>query len=64
MNDMVKKILQTYCEECKVEGMTSQDICDSLKDTVKLEVNDVTEHLLASGYKLRREDERLVWTER
>lgn len=40
---------------------TSQDICDNVRDTIQLEPDTVTQYMLAHGYRMEREDDRLVW---
>ena len=64
MNDTTKKILDKYCAEKCLDGMSSQDIADELRETLKMEVNEITEHLLDKGYRLRYDDSRLVWSDK
>ena len=40
---------------------TSQDICDNVRDTIQLEPDTVTQYMLAHGYRMERQDDRLVW---
>ena len=63
MDGIVKKVLESYLGEQCIDGKTSQDIADDLRDTLHMEVNDITALLLAKGYRLRRDDDRLVWSD-
>ena len=40
---------------------TSQDIADNLRDTISITPNQVFTNMSHHGYKLRRDDDRLVW---
>lgn len=61
-NDYKTIILENYFDEDGDSGrFTSQDVCDNLKDTVALSVDEVTEFMLMKGYTLQRDGDRLVW---
>jgi hypothetical protein len=62
MKNQVINILEAYCTQGSITGKTSQQICDDLRETASLDINEVTEYLMGS-YRLRREDDRLVWDE-
>lgn len=59
--DVKDVVLKTYIDGCTVWTMTSQDICDNLRDTISLSPDEVTQWMVARGYGLVREDDRLVW---
>lgn len=62
MNDCRELVLDAYMDAETDSGrFTSQDICDNLKDTVRLSPDEVTEYLIKRGYTLQRDDDRLVW---
>lgn len=57
-------VLDAYLDMQRDGGrLTSQDICDNLRETLPMTPKEVTEYMLAHGYRLVREDDRLVWTE-
>ena len=62
MDDYKKIVLSVYFHDRKDSGrFTSQDICDNLRDTATFTPDEVTAFLMANGYVLQREDDRLVW---
>lgn len=60
--DVKDVVLQAYIEGLTQWTFTSQDICDNLRDTLALTPDDVTTWMVAHGYNLVRQDDRLVWT--
>ena len=55
-------VLDAYLNDDTDMGrFTSQDICDNLRDTASFTPDEVTEFLMAQGYVLQRDDDRLVW---
>lgn len=40
---------------------TSQDIVRNLRETVKVTTSQVYKYMSSHGYRLEREDDRLVW---
>ncbi|MGP1465273.1 MAG: hypothetical protein ACTTKJ_06620 [Prevotella koreensis] len=59
----VEMVLDAYFDdESDNERFTSQDICDNLHETVSLTPDEVTKYMIARGYSLVREYDRLVWT--
>ena len=57
-------LLDAYFMHQKDSGRwTSQDICDNLRETARLEPDQVTGYMLKHGYRLERDDDRLVWKE-
>lgn len=63
MNEQMKRIvIEAYVDGLDAAtALTSQDICDNLRDTATLTVDEVTEYMLNRGSALRRDDDRLVW---
>jgi hypothetical protein len=61
MNSYKKIVLEAYFGESDSGRFTSQDVCDNLRDPVTLTPDEVTEYMVANGYGLQREDDRLVW---
>lgn len=56
-------VLDAYFDdEQDIRRFTSQDICDNLRETISLTPDDVTNYMLAKGYSLERQFDRLVWT--
>lgn len=51
-----------FIEENPNGRWTSQEICDALRETVDLSIDNVNEYMEAHRYLLVREDDRLVWT--
>lgn len=41
--------------------LSSQDICDNLRDMVSLTPDEVTEYLTERGCKVEYDEERMVW---
>lgn len=61
-DDTWRKVLDAYLEGNSDSGrFTSLDICDNLHDTVHLFPGEVTAYMLEKGWKLVRDDDRLVW---
>lgn len=54
-------VLQTYVDGCTQWTLTSQDICDNVRDTLLLTPDEVTVWMVEHDYVLVREDDRLVW---
>lgn len=62
MDNFKQSVLNVYFNDRKDSGrFTSQDICDNLRETVSLTPDEVTEYMMAHGYVLMRDDDRLVW---
>lgn len=56
-------VLEAYLDDqTDLDRMTSQDICDNLRETISLEPDEVTEYMFQKGYTLRRQFDRMVWT--
>ncbi len=56
-----KTVLEAFLQDADSGRFSSQDICDTLRETVTLSPDTVTEHMLDNGWSLRRQDDRLVW---
>lgn len=62
MDDYKEAVLSVYFHDRKDSGrFTSQDICDNLRETAAFTPDEVTQFLMAHGYVLQRDDDRLVW---
>ena len=61
-NDIKTVVLDAYLnEETDMGRFTSQDICDNVRETVTLTPDEVTQYMVAHGYSLARQFDRLVW---
>ena len=61
-NDIKTVVLDAYLDdETDMGRFTSQDICDNVRETVTLTPDEVTEYMVAHGYSLARQSDRLVW---
>ena len=56
-----ESILNQYLQVGDAGRWTSQDICDSLRETISLTPDEVTEYMMKRGMKMKRVDDRLVW---
>lgn len=55
--------LDAYFRDAPDSGRwTSQEICDNIRDTVRLSISEVNRYMKERGYVLARDDDRLVWT--
>lgn len=61
MTKTEKTVLDAWLQDYRGGHCTSQDICDELRDTLHLGVDEVTEYMLEKKFHLRRIDERMVW---
>ena len=62
MDKWKESVLTVYFHDRKDSGrFTSQDICDNLRSTASFSPDEVTQFLMAHGYVLERDDDRLVW---
>ena len=60
--DAKAAVLGAYFDDNTDSGrFTSQDICDNLRETLQLTPDEVTGYMLARGYSLERQFDRLVW---
>lgn len=60
--ERVEMVLDAYMDEEQDSGrFTSQDICDNLRETISLSIDEVSGYLMKHGYSLERSDDRLVW---
>lgn len=58
----VDEALDAFFEDNDESGRwTSEEIVYTLRETVKLTVSQVFNYMSSRGYKLQREDDRLVW---
>ena len=61
MKEIRKELLEAYLQDNDRGRFTSQDIVDNLRSMAPFEVEEVTEFMMACGWKLERDDDRLVW---
>jgi len=63
-SEVLEAVLDAYfyrLDETQRVPQTSQEICDNLRGTIGASVTDVTKYMMRKGYKLVRQDDRLVW---
>lgn len=61
MTKTEQQILSSYVQNQDSGRFTSRDICDNLRETTALSPAAVTEYMLSHGWRLQRDDDRLVW---
>ena len=54
--------LDAYFADCDDSGRwSSRDICDNMREMVSLSISEVTGYMKEHGYRMQRDDDRIVW---
>lgn len=61
MEKIENKVLDAFLQSSDSGRFTSQDIADTLRDTIDLSPRDITLYMLERNWNLKRVDDRLVW---
>lgn len=56
-----KAVLDAFLQDSDSRRFTSQDIADTLRETIDVSVRDITLYMLERKWNLKRVDDRLVW---
>ena len=62
MTKYEEAVLSSWLEDAEIEGKTSQEIADLLKDIYPMSIVAITEYMIDNGYKLKASEEILGWT--